>query len=202
MPERIQIQSYMKHFLTWILACVVGIYFSINIKAADGEVATIETSAGTIIVEFWPEVAPKSVENFKSLAKKGFYDGTAFHRIISGIMAQGGDPLTKDPSQESSWGTGGPGYTISAEINPRPHQLGVISMAPGPKPGTSGSQFILCLGNAPQLNGKCSAFGKVKSGLDVLKKIGKTPVKASANGERSKPTSRLEVKSIKIQKAN
>src|ERR1051325_6580885 len=84
---------------------------------AGKEVAVIKTSAGEMVAEFWPEVAPKTVENFKKLAKEGFYDGTAFHRIIKGFMIQGGDPSTKDPSKEASYGTGGPGYSIPAEFN-------------------------------------------------------------------------------------
>jgi len=191
----------MKYFFTLILACATALNFTPELLAADAEVAIIETSQGKMILEFWPEVAPKTVENFKTLAKKGFYDGTAFHRIIDGFMAQGGDPLTKDPSKESKWGTGGPGHTVKAEFNDRSHQLGVISMARSANPDSAGSQFFLCLGNASQLDGKYTTFGKLKSGVDVLKKIGKTAVKASASGERSKPTSRIEVKSIKIQKA-
>src|SRR3954469_11341868 len=93
------------------------------------EVAIIKTSAGEMTVEFWPDVAPKTVENFKTLAKKGFYDGTAFHRIVKGFMIQGGDPNTKDPSKEDSYGTGGPGYQIPAEFNNKSHQFGVLSMA-------------------------------------------------------------------------
>ena len=77
------------------------------------EVAVIKTTEGEMVVEFWPDVAPKTVENFKTLAKKGFYDGTCFHRVIKDFMIQGGDPLTKDASQERSWGTGGPGYQMS-----------------------------------------------------------------------------------------
>src|SRR5450755_4322427 len=91
------------------------------------EVAVIKTSEGEMVAEFWPEVAPKTVENFKKLAREGFYDGTAFHRIIKGFMIQGGDPNTKDPSKESSYGTGGPGYKIPAEFNERPHIRGVLS---------------------------------------------------------------------------
>src|SRR4051812_44428907 len=74
------------------------------------EVAVLKTSEGELVVEFWSDVAPNTVENFKKLAKAGFYDGTAFHRIIKGFMAQGGDPLTKDPAKEAMWGTGDPGY--------------------------------------------------------------------------------------------
>src|SRR5262245_15558356 len=96
--------------------------------SGEKEVAVIKTSEGEMVAEFWPDVAPKTVENFKTLAKKGFYDGTCFHRVIKGFMIQGGDPLTKDPSQEARWGTGDPGYKIKAEFNDRHHDRGVIAM--------------------------------------------------------------------------
>ena len=76
------------------------------------EVAVIKTTEGEMVIEFWPDVAPKTVENFKTLAKKGFYDGTCFHRVIKDFMIQGGDPLTKDQNMEARWGTGDPGYKI------------------------------------------------------------------------------------------
>ncbi len=161
-------------------------------------VAIIETTDGEMVVEFWPEVAPKTVENFKKLASEGFYNGTAFHRIMKGFMIQGGDPLTKDRTKEPMWGTGGPGYTIKAEFNDRPHQRGVLSMARSADPDSAGSQFFICLGDASFLNHKYTAFGKVIKGDDVLTKIGDTPVVASASGERSKPTVRIEIKSIKL----
>lgn len=192
----------MKHIFKTILACAMALSVISPLQAADSEVAVIETTEGKMVLEFWTEVAPKTVENFKTLSKKGFYDGTAFHRIINGLLAQGGDPLTKDPAKEKSWGTGGPGYTIKAEFNNRPHQLGVISMMRTANPDSAGSQFFICIGNAPQFNGKFTAFGKLKSGVDVLQKIGQTPVKATTNGERSKPVKRVEIKSIKIQKAD
>src|SRR5256885_1372222 len=88
-------------------------------EAVANEVAVIKTSAGEMVAEFWPDVAPKTVENFKKLARQGFYDGTAFHRIIKGFMIQGGDPNTKDLSKESSYGTGGPGYKVPAGFNER-----------------------------------------------------------------------------------
>src|SRR6516165_5569082 len=110
------------------------------------EVAVIKTSEGEMVVEFWPDVAPKTVENFKTLAKKGFYDGTCFHRVIKGFMIQGGDPLTKDPSKEDLWGTGGPGYQIKAEFNDRSHTRGVLSMARSNDPDSAGSQFFICHG--------------------------------------------------------
>jgi peptidyl-prolyl cis-trans isomerase B (cyclophilin B) len=162
------------------------------------EVAIIKTSAGEMTLEFWADVAPKTVENFKTLANKGFYDGTAFHRIIKGFMAQGGDPLTKDPGSEGSWGTGGPGYQIKAEFNPRSHQRGVISMARSQHPDSAGSQFFLCLGDASFLDRKYTAFGQLSQGDDVLGRIGDTPVGSSGGGERSKPLTRVAVESIRI----
>src|SRR5437667_12328899 len=120
-------------------------------KPGGKEVAVIKTTEGDMVVEFWPEVAPKTVENFKTLAKKGFYDGTAFHRVIKGFMIQGGDPLTKNPAMEDDWGTGDPGYKIKAEFNDKSHQRGVISMARSQHPDSAGSQFFICLGNAPFL---------------------------------------------------
>ena len=166
------------------------------------EVAVIKTSEGDMVVEFWSDVAPKTVENFKKLAKQGFYNGTAFHRIIKGFMIQGGDPLTKDPAQEARWGTGGPGYGIKAEFNARPHVRGVLSMARSNDPDSAGSQFFICLGDASFLNGKYTAFGKLLKGDEVLGKIGDTPVTSGGGGESSKPTKRIEVKSVEIVPAD
>ena len=166
------------------------------------EVAVIKTPTGEMVIEFWPDVAPNTVENFKKLARKGFYDGTAFHRIVKGFMIQGGDPLTKDPSAEARWGTGDPGYKINAEFNQRPHVRGVISMARSQDPNSAGSQFFICLGDAAFLNGQYTAFGKVIKGDDVLGKLGDVETTFSGNGEKSKPTSRQGVESIKIVPAN
>src|SRR5436190_3789162 len=162
------------------------------------EVALLKTSAGEIVVEFWPEVAPKTVENFKALAQKGYYDGTAFHRIVKGFMIQGGDPLTKDSSREDQWGTGGPGHTIKAEFNERRHQRGVISMARSSNPDSAGSQFFICLADASFLDGKYTAFGKLVRGDDVLGKIGDTPVGMSQSGEKSKPLTRIGVENVRV----
>ena len=166
------------------------------------EVAVIKTSNGDMVVEFWSDVAPKTVENFKKLAKEGFYNGTAFHRIIKGFMIQGGDPLTKDAKQEARWGTGGPGYQIKAEFNAHSHQRGVLSMARSNDPDSAGSQFFICLGDASFLDRKYTAFGKVIKGDDVLGKIGDTPVTNGGGGEKSKPTTRVEVKSVEIVPAD
>jgi peptidyl-prolyl cis-trans isomerase B (cyclophilin B) len=160
--------------------------------------AIIKTTAGEMVVEFWADVAPKTVENFKKLAKKGFYDGTSFHRIVQGFMIQGGDPLTKDAARERDWGTGGPGHTVKAEFNDRSHQRGVLSMARSSDPDSAGSQFFICLGDASFLDGKYTAFGKLVSGDDVLGKIGSTPVAAGNSGEKSKPLSRVGVESVTI----
>ena len=162
------------------------------------EVAVIKTAAGEMVLEFWPDVAPKTVENFITLAKKGFYDGTAFHRIVKGFMIQGGDPKSKDAALEADWGTGDPGYKIKAEFNDRKHVTGVISMARSANPDSAGSQFFICLGEASFLDGKYTAFGKLIKGEDVLKKLGDTPVGTSRGGEESKPKERVNVESIKI----
>ncbi|HKI69349.1 MAG TPA: peptidylprolyl isomerase [Verrucomicrobiae bacterium] len=155
-----------------------------------------------MVFKFWPDVAPKTVANFKKLAREGFYNGTIFHRIVKGFMIQGGDPLTKDPANEARYGTGGPGYTIDAEFSNRKHVRGVISMARSSDPNSAGSQFFICLAPAPFLDGKYTCFGKLIKGDDVLTKIGDTPVTMSPSGERSKPTVRVEVKSIKIVPAD
>lgn len=165
--------------------------------ASTNEVAIISTSEGDMVVEFWPEVAPKTVENFKKLAKKGFYDGTAFHRVIKGFMIQGGDPLTKDPSQEAGWGTGDPGYKIEAEFNDRSHERGVLSMARSQDPNSAGSQFFICHGSPKFLDHQYTTFGKLIKGDDVLEKIGTTPTHPP-----DRPNKRMEVKSIKIVPAS
>jgi peptidyl-prolyl cis-trans isomerase B (cyclophilin B) len=162
------------------------------------ETAHITTTEGDMVIEFWPDVAPKTVENFKTLTQKGFYDGTCFHRIIKGFMIQGGDPLTKDAAKESYWGTGGPGYQIKAEFNDRSHQRGVISMARSANPDSAGSQFFICDGDASFLDRQYTAFGKLVKGDDVLAKIAGTPVGSGGSGEQSKPQKRVGVISIKI----
>jgi peptidyl-prolyl cis-trans isomerase B (cyclophilin B) len=157
------------------------------------EHAIIKTSEGEMVIEFWPEVAPKTVENFKSLAKKGFYDGTCFHRVIKGFMIQGGDPLTKDAKQESRWGTGDPGYKIKAEFNERNHDRGVVSMARSNDPDSAGSQFFICHGNPRFLDRQYTAFGKLIKGDDVLEKIATTPTHAP-----DRPNKRMAVESVTI----
>ncbi len=165
---------------------------------ASDEVAVIKTSEGDMVVQFWNDAAPKTIENFKKLARSGFYDGTIFHRIVKGFMIQGGDPNSKDPGKESSYGEGGPGYKIKAEFNDRSHERGVISMARSSDPDSAGSQFFICLGSVPRLDHQYTTFGKLIKGDDVLEKIGDTPVTRSSTGENGKPTKRVVIESIKI----
>ena len=165
---------------------------------ASNEVAVIKTSEGDMVLQFWMDAAPDTVENFKKLARSGFYDGTIFHRIVKGFMIQGGDPNSQDPGKESSYGQGGPGYKIKAEFNDRSHERGVISMARSSDPDSAGSQFFICLGNVPRLDHQYTTFGKLIKGDDVLEKIGGTPVTRSSTGENSKPTKRVVIESIKI----
>src|SRR2546429_1643550 len=151
-----------------------------------------------MVIEFWVGVAPKTVENFKKLAREGSYDGTAFHRIVKSFMIQGGDPLTRDAQAEGRWGTGGPGYQIKAEFNNKSHVRGVISMARSQHPDSAGSQFFICLGEARFLDKQYTAFGQLVKGDDILGKIGDTPTTRAGGGENSKPTKRVGVNSIKI----
>ena len=196
----------MKSILINLLAAAL-VVVSINAEekksmSSANEVAVIKTSEGEMVAEFWPDVAPNTVENFKKLARSGFYDGTAFHRIVKGFMIQGGDPLTKDPAKESRYGTGDPGYKIKAEFNDRNHERGVLSMARSNDPDSAGSQFFICLANVSRLDHQYTTFGKLIKGDDVLGKIGDVEVTMSDSGERSKPTKRMTVESIKIVPAD
>jgi len=124
----------------------------------------IDPSKGVIEIEFYPQYAPKTVNNFVFLAREGFYDGIVFHRVISDFMIQGGDP--------TGTGRGGPGYRFADEFvgNPLIHERGVISMA-NAGPGTNGSQFFITHSPQPHLNGKHTVFGKVTAGLNVVDAI-------------------------------
>src|SRR3989454_8303799 len=166
-------------------------------KSDAKEVAVIKTTEGDMVVEFWPEVAPKTVENFKALARKGFYDGTCFHRVIKDFMIQGGDPLTKDASKEAMWGTGDPGYKVKAEFNDLHHDRGVLSMARSQDPDSAGSQFFICHGTPRFLDRQYTTFGKVIKGEDVLEKIATTPTHPP-----DRPNKRMGVESIKIVPAD
>jgi peptidyl-prolyl cis-trans isomerase B (cyclophilin B) len=169
---------------------------------SSNEVAVIKTSEGDMVLQFWTDAAPDTVENFKKLARQGFYDGTIFHRIVKEFMIQGGDPNSKDPAKENSYGQGGPGYNIKAEFNNHNHDRGVVSMARGPDPDSAGSQFFICLAPVHRLDHQYTTFGKLIKGQDVLEKIGDIPVTRNSMGEPSKPTKRVLIESIKIVPAD
>jgi len=192
---------------------ILGVLLTSAIFAADekreektpvtsNEVAVIKTSEGDMVVQFWTDAAPNTVENFKKLARQGFYHGTIFHRIVKGFMIQGGDPNSKDQAKENSYGEGGPGYNIKAEFNDHGHERGVVSMARGPDPDSAGSQFFICLAPVRRLDHQYTTFGKLIKGDDVLEKIGDTPVIKNSMGEPSKPTKRVVIESIKIVPAD
>ena len=196
------------------LSLVLSVFLSFTLLGAEekkeekksmnssNEVAVIKTSEGDMVVQFWTDAAPNTIDNFKKLARQGFYDGTTFHRIVKGFMIQGGDPNSKDPAKENSYGEGGPGYNIKAEFNDHGHDRGVISMARGPDPDSAGSQFFICLAPVHRLDHQYTTFGKLIKGDDVLEKIGDTPVTKNSMGEPSKPTNRVVIESIKIVPAD
>lgn len=143
-----------------------------NMNEEKTQFALIKTSLGDIKVELSVGGAPATVKNFSDLAKKGFYDGTKFHRVIKGFMIQGGDPLSKDDSQKSMWGTGGPGYKFNDELTGKEKYLqGTLAMA-NSGPNTNGSQFFIVTASpGAQLPPAYTVFGKVVSGMDVALKI-------------------------------
>jgi peptidyl-prolyl cis-trans isomerase B (cyclophilin B) len=150
--------------------------------------AAIETSFGKIELKFFPDVAPNHVKNFVDLAKKGFYDGTTFHRVIPGFMMQGGDTNSKNPDK-STHGTGGPGYAVKAEFNDKPHKRGILSMARAASPDSAGSQFFICVADSNFLDNQYTVFGEVVSGMDVVDKIVSQPRDSNDN-----PDERIEMK--------
>ena len=161
------------------------------------EVAVIKTKFGDIVLAFYADDAPKHVENFKKLARDGFYNGCTFHRIIPGFMIQGGDPNSKDEDRTNDGG-GGPGYTIPAEIKAS-HKRGALAAArlgdqANPKRESSGSQFYICVGDAKHLNGAYSVYGETIDGFDVIDKIVSQPRDA-----RDNPIERIEM-TVQIRK--
>jgi cyclophilin family peptidyl-prolyl cis-trans isomerase len=161
--------------------------------AADtDQVAVIETKLGKMVIEFYDKDAPKTVANFIKLAKEGFYNGTTFHRVIPDFMIQGGDPNSKN-SDRSTHGSGGPGYTVEAEIK-REHKRGTVATARlpdqiNPKKASSGSQFFINVKDNGSLNGGYTVFGNVIAGMDVADKIVNVPRDA-----RDNPNEKVEMK--------
>lgn len=188
--------------LTVLLVC----FISVNAETQDNKFtkkeilkmaetkAIIETKFGNIELKFFPDVAPNHVNNFIELAKKGFYDGTTFHRVIPGFMIQGGDPNSKSPDR-SQHGMGGPGYSIKAEFNAKPHKRGTLSMARSANPDSGGSQFFICVVDAFSLDRQYTVFGEVVSGMDVVDKIVSQPRDRMDN-----PTERIEMKVRIVEK--
>ena len=155
--------------------------------------ATLHTSMGDIKIEF-DTAAPKTVENFINLSKGGFYDGTKFHRVISGFMVQGGDPLTKDDSKAAMWGTGGPGYTFADEIHANNNNVaGSVSMA-NAGPNTNGSQFFINVADNNFLDSKHTVFAHVVSGMDVV-----SAIVASRTDGNDRPVEPISISGISVQ---
>lgn len=138
-------------------------------KPSGTETGLIKTPKGDIRIEFFPNDAPNHVAAFIELARKGFYDGTKFHRVVPGFVVQGGDPLSK--ADDPMVGTGGPGYRLKAEFNARKHLDGTLAMARSADPDSAGSQFYICLGPQPALDGQYTVFGQVIDGMDVVRSI-------------------------------
>jgi peptidyl-prolyl cis-trans isomerase B (cyclophilin B) len=154
--------------------------------------AVLKTRLGDIEIEFFPEKAPGHVKNFLDLAKKGFYDGTTFHRVIPGFMIQGGDPNTRDPKgSRGGHGTGGPGYTIKAEFNDTSHKRGIVSMARAQDPNSAGSQFFIVVKDSNFLDGNYTAFGQVVRGMEVADQIVNAP-----RDPRDNPNERIDMKVV------
>jgi peptidyl-prolyl cis-trans isomerase B (cyclophilin B) len=151
--------------------------------------AIIDTKLGEIEIEFLEDKAPGHVKNFVDLAKKKFYDGTTFHRVIPGFMIQGGDPNTRDKkASRANHGTGGPGYQIKAEFNDTPHKRGILSMARSQNPDSAGSQFFIVVKDSGFLDRQYTAFGRVVRGMEVADQI----VSAERDG-RDNPNERMEM---------
>jgi len=156
--------------------------------------AVISTKFGNIELRFFPDVAPNHVKNFIKLAGEGFYDGTTFHRVLPDFLIQGGDPNSRGPDRLTH-GKGGPGYTLKAEFNDRPHKKGTLSMARGASPDSAGSQFFICLDEAPELNGQYTVFGEVVSGLEAAQKISR-----QTKDKKDNPAEKIEMKVKVVEK--
>lgn len=152
---------------------------------------------GEIRLRFLDDKAPGHVDNFKKLARSGFYDGTTFHRVIPKFMIQGGDPLSKDEDATND-GRGGPGYTIKAEFNDVAHRRGIVSMARSNDPDSAGSQFFIMAADSPRwkgiLDGKYTAFGEVTSGMEIVDKV-----VAVERDRRDRPLQSVVMESVRIE---
>ena len=169
-----------------------------SVKPKNGdEVAVMETAQGRIVLMFYPAKAPKHVDSFKKLAKKGFFDNTAFHRVIPGFMIQGGDPNSDPKRQAGPPGTGGPGYTVAAEPNDIKHVRGVLSAARSQDRNSAGSQFFIMHADSPFLDGEYDPYGRVVSGMEAVDKIVSLPRDSS---DMPNAIDQARVKSVRIVK--
>jgi dolichyl-diphosphooligosaccharide--protein glycosyltransferase len=168
-----------------------------------GEIAEIQTTQGTIKIEFFPGAAPRHVDSFVSLASSGFYDDTVFHRIVPDFVIQGGDPLSKNLADKDMWGTGGPGYSLPAEFSDIPHTRGIVSMARFSDPNSAGSQFFIVLEDDPlirsALDGQYTVFGRVIEGMDVVDKIAALRMVGGAGIDRQQPANPDEARIISVK---
>jgi len=189
--------------LKWVLAgaLILGLAAGAGAEEKKGTtkakgknpVVTIETTLGTIVMELYPDKAPKTVENFVKLTKEKFFDGCLFHRIVPGFVIQGGDPLTKDPAQKGMWGSGGPGSSFVDEPVKGDYIRGAVAMA-NSGPNTNGSQFFICVKDLTGRLGKqYNLFGQVTKGLDVVDKI-----VAVDRDERDCPKANVEMKKVTV----
>jgi len=163
--------------------------------------AALVTDKGTMVVTFFPEQAPQHVKSFLKLSQDGFYDGTAFHRVIRNFMIQGGCPNSKQGATGQP-GTGNPGYNVPAEFNDIPHERGILSMARAQDPNSAGSQFFVVHGPHDKvgfLDGQYTVFGKVEEGLEVLDEIASMPCEFDPGGEQSVPTERVEIQRVELR---
>jgi peptidyl-prolyl cis-trans isomerase B (cyclophilin B) len=163
-----------------------------EIQIMEQTTATIETKLGEITLKFFPDVAPNHVNSFIELSNKGFFDGTTFHRVVPGFVIQGGDPNSKSDDR-SQHGMGGPGYNLKAEFSKLPHKRGTLSMARAADPDSAGSQFFICVADAPFLDGEYTIFGEVVEGMDVVDEIVSQP-----KDQRDNPIERVEIK-VKVK---
>jgi len=151
----------LKFLIIFIAALAIISLTNQSFAQSDDKLVILETSQGKIVIEFFPEDAPNHVENFINLTESGFYDGVLFHRIIPGFMIQGGDPNTKNIDNSTSWGQGGPGYSIDAEFNSIKHNRGLVSMARAQNPNSAGSQFFIVHQNSNHLDQQYTVFGRI-----------------------------------------
>jgi len=205
--NKLSLGEYLMRKLTLLIPLLFAVLIGCNQKTEKkgtdekgtemtNEVAVIETSLGRIVLEFYPDVAPNHVENFKKLATEGFYDSVTFHRVIPGFVIQGGCPNTKDDNRMND-GQGDPGYCVDAEFNEKQHLRGSLAMARGGDPNSAGSQFYICVAPQPALNGKYTVFGQVINGMTIVDKIVNVP-----RDQRDNPLEPVRMESVRIVPRN